>query len=199
MGAHGKSVAVYGQPRVAFDVASGARRFAAGAAEEDLRDHTEIRVPELPWTLRFYWARWEEDGVAGVSCVGFQIGDPIAVDSPESLDLDAVTVTAERLTTLWSNFNRYRSIAQDIRYPTATNVQAAAVKRTTMRKRTDRALTDDFLAGVVADWRAFGEQPGAMNEFAASRNRTRFTVRRWLIEAEARGLCPPELRRRRPS
>ena len=51
-------------------------------------------------------------------------------------------------------------------------------------------MDDDFLVGVVAEWREYRDQPGAMSEMAAARDVNRHTLRRWLERAEERGLFP---------
>ena len=192
VGRHESNVPEYGKPRVALDVAQRGWHWAGRAAESDVRDMVEIEVPELPWPLRFYFIRWKDNETIGRSCVGFEIGSPISRADAAELDVDEIDLTMDRQRILWANFSRYRAMAETLLVPTPTNVEAAARSRAAMRRVRGSALDDDFLFGVVAEWRAYHDQPGAMSEMAAARDVNRHTLRRWLERAEERGLFPGE-------
>ena len=102
---------MYGKPRVALDVAQRRWHWAGRAAESDVRDMVEIAVPELPWPLRFYFTRWQDDDTVGRSCVGFEVGSPVSRADSAELDVDDIEITMDRQRILWANFSRYRAIA----------------------------------------------------------------------------------------
>jgi hypothetical protein len=73
-----------------------------GKANSDDRSFCCIRVPELPWPLRFDFILAEEsDGKRHHACVGFEVGE--AVPRDEQRDVDEFGVTQERLAILWEN------------------------------------------------------------------------------------------------
>lgn len=178
---------------VAFDVASRVRWIGA-AEQDDVRVSTWIEVPELPWPLRFdFLPIREDDGSERLGVYGFEFGAPVARDSVGG-DPAIRELTAERLALIWGNFQRYRQLAENL---LTIDHEAATRTRAGMRRAAGGDITDDYLALLVAEWRRVRSKRGAMYELAASRRTTRFTIRRHLVEAEARGLMQPgELPRR---
>jgi hypothetical protein len=195
MGAHGRSVATYGAPRVQFDVESR-NRWPGAANRDDIRNQVWISVPELPWPLRFDFVRIEEDdGTQRWGMFGFEVGVPVPRDS--SHDPADLEWTKERESILWENLDRYRRIAEDLIIPAPWNVEEAQKKRQAMRRPSYGALTDDYLALLAAEYRAHGSRRGAIQEMAASRGISRFQIRNQLLKAVERGLLEPERLRRR--
>ncbi|HEY7693766.1 MAG TPA: hypothetical protein VH816_15625 [Gaiellaceae bacterium] len=158
-------------------------------AATDVRNSTWLEAPELPWPLRFDFANVEEDdGQIRRILVGAEIGRPIAPGEEGDFEL-----TMSRLAIITENFARYRQMAELLLIPTDENRKAAAGTRSAMRRRRSDKLTDDYLVGLVAEWRERRDSKNAMYDLAQSRNRHRVTIRKQLEEAERRGFVPEGL------
>ncbi len=178
---------------VALDVAFRSR-YPARSDLSDIRRSAWITVPELPWPLRFdfIYGAGHDGGVRKV-CVGFEIGE--AIESHDLRDTDDYEVTMARLAILMENFSRYRQLAEATLIPSPPNLESAARIRTAMGRRRRRALTDDYLAGLVAEWRERRSERDLV-AFATDRKISRSQLHRQLEEAEKRGMIPEGLRHR---
>lgn len=188
MNGHAASQARKSDGRVAFDVASR-RRWTGAANKQDLRWSTEISVPELPWPLRFYFVRGQEDdGSERWVLAGFEAGSP--VPRHDERDTDEYELDPRRVALLWQNFARYAGMAEALLIPTPENRKTAARKRETMGRRRGGRLTDDYLAVLLSEYLARADEDDLTFAMAAERGITRQTVWRHLKEARRRGLNP---------
>lgn len=176
-------------PGVAFDVASR-RQWAGQAARDDIRWWTEIRPPELPWPLRFYfvWAAEHEESEPYLECVGLTIGESIPQgDAHVEGDPDDIALTATAFLAISDKFTYYRRMAEALLIPSDESEQRAREIRSGMGKRRGSRLQDAELAVLVSEWRDRDGQPGRMQEMADAHGINRHTLRRRLEEAEKRG------------
>lgn len=165
---------------------------------KDIRWWTEIRPPELPWPLRFYfvWAAEDEVSEPYLECVGFSIGEPIPhenKDAPIQGDPDDIALTAKAFLAISDKFTHYRRMAEALLVPSEESERRAREIRSVMGKRRGSKLEDAELAVFVNEWRDREGQPDRMYEMANAHAINRHTVRRRLEEAERRGFIPEGL------
>jgi hypothetical protein len=186
MSGHKPNIGQAKEPRVAFDVASHAVRFANQSRGADVRSSKWIEVPELPWPLRFDFVNAvnTDDGTESWICVGFEVGRPIAADS--GADIAGLELTLPRLSTILENFHRYVRIAELRLTRGDEGYQEAARIRGTMGRVLD--VNDPVALALFKDEYETRKRAGEhrlQSNMCAEYNISRWTLSRYLERAKA--------------